>query len=102
MTSNIVPLTAHPAITVNQKIASQLVGADASTVRRMVKEGRLHPQVVGGRKFYDLDELNDVFRPRNKFNRNTYLLMTVDDYDQLVKDVASELRKELNTDDKRQ
>ncbi|AVH75564.1 helix-turn-helix domain-containing protein [Weissella koreensis] len=86
-------LKLYPAITVTQKQAADLMSVSITTVRNYVKQGKLHPNIVGTRKFYDLDEVNAFARPRNKNSKSIYLIADVGDYETFINQVKNDVIK---------
>lgn len=88
-------LSFSTAITVSQKQVSELVGVSTQTVHNWTKAGKLHPAIVGSRKLYDLDEVNALIRPRNKYSKSIYLMVNDPEtlLEQLTQAVTDKLRE---------
>lgn len=94
--SNILKM--HPAITVNQEEAAELIGVSTTTIKNYIKKGKLHPNIVGTRKLFDLDEVNAFARPRNKHSQSIYLIADTGDYETFINQVAGDVLQAIKKD----
>lgn len=91
-------LNLYPAITVNQETTAKLMGVSLPTIRNYIKQGLLHPQIQGTRKLFDLDEINELARSRNKHSKSIYLIADVGDYEVFINQVKSDVLKSIQSE----
>lgn len=93
MTSNIITL--HGAMVANQTHTAQLADVSVMTIRKWTQQGKLHPNIEGGIKLYDLDELVPLIRPRNPHSRQSYLIADIPDYQNFITHIANDVTQQV-------
>ncbi len=93
MANNIITL--HGAMVANQTHAAQLADVSVMTIRKWTQQGKLHPNIEGGIKLYDLDELVLLIRPRNPHSRQSYLIADIPDYQNFITHIANDVTQQV-------
>ncbi|MCW0953757.1 helix-turn-helix domain-containing protein [Weissella ceti] len=79
---------------------AKLTRKSINTVTAWERQGKLHATIGGGRKLFDLDEVNALIRPNNKHSRNTYLMADIPSYDDFIDQVATDAATKLKNMDR--
>lgn len=93
MDNNIIAL--HGGMVANQTHTAQLADVSVTTIKKWVKQGKLHPTVVDGVLLYDLEELATVITPRQPHGRRAYLLADIPDYENFINHIADDVTQQV-------